>query len=137
MFGAFLVPAVTSATISHPRVSPPLQPSWISHHPIMLLKAGSEEEGAAWEIIVILRLLKKQRSEVLLPFLSPGFSHVALSPFLKRTQVPAQCGCHECLCLSHWEHSGLRVTGELWVFWKHMVASVWRVDSFECDSIHM
>lgn len=89
MFGAFLVPAVTSATISHPRVSPPLQPSWISLHPIMLLKAGSEEEGADWEIIVVLRLLKKQRSEVLLPFLSLGFSHVALSPFLKPRFQPS------------------------------------------------
>lgn len=69
MFGAFLVSAVTGTTISDPRASSPLQPSWISLHPIMLLKAGLEEEGAGWEIIVVLRLLKKQR--VRLPVLSP------------------------------------------------------------------
>lgn len=43
------------------------------------------------------------------------------------------------VCVSHCEDSGLRVTGELWVFEGiHTVVSVWKVDSLECDDgIHM
>lgn len=74
----------------------------------MLLRAGLEEEGADWEVIVIHHLLKKG---ILSSLSHPDFSHFALSPWLKHGQVPV---CVT-VCISYCEDSGLRVTEELWV----------------------